>query len=140
MLNSGTSVLERESRTCRLLVTKHHECCQVKVARQHLRMLFEQGKPNCGDSDVHDNVPKTSKCYRYRQLLLSKRPYLLAGILSEIELEKRSYNVGGGSRNALGRHRCSMKHRVCKVKVPEQGKRNGNDSGGRDNVPSMSKG
>ncbi|KAE8963119.1 hypothetical protein PR002_g29384 [Phytophthora rubi] len=31
-----------------------------------------------------------------------------------------------------------MKHRVCKV--PEQGKRNGNDSGARDNVPNMIKG
>ncbi|KAE9308676.1 hypothetical protein PR003_g20688 [Phytophthora rubi] len=33
-----------------------------------------------------------------------------------------------------------MKHRVCRVKVPEQRKRNGNDSGARDNVPNMSKG
>ncbi|KAE9354807.1 hypothetical protein PF008_g4364 [Phytophthora fragariae] len=61
MLNSGTGVFERQSRTCRLLVTKHRECCQVKVARPHLRMLFEQGQPSCSDSDVHDTVPKPSK-------------------------------------------------------------------------------
>ncbi|KAE9045041.1 hypothetical protein PR003_g23277 [Phytophthora rubi] len=103
-------------------------------------MLFEQGQPSCSDSDVHDTVPKPSKYWGYRQLPRSKRPYLLAGILPEIELEKRSYNVGGGGRNALGRHRSSMNYRVCRVKVPEQGKRNGNDSGARDNVPNMSKG